>query len=84
MNSEAPWEVYREAVARIVGEQDIASCVGGYSHWIQGDNTPEGAVLLAQIDSEHEAGIMWGDVGCVYLFLATGREPQISLTLQCC
>jgi hypothetical protein len=83
-NSEAPWEAYQKAVERIVGDQNLASCVGGYPRWIQGEDTPDGANLLAQIDSEDQAGIMWGDVGCVYLFLSTGEEPRISLTLQCC
>ncbi len=83
-NSEAPWQAYQEAVRCIVGDQDIASCIGGYPRWIQGENTPDGADLLAQIDSESEAGIMWGDVGSVYLFRSPGREGQVSLVLQCC
>jgi uncharacterized protein YwqG len=83
-NSEAPWEAYRLAVAKVIGESAIHSTVGGYPRWIQGDETPDGGTLLAQIDSEHEAGIMWGDVGCVYLFLSQGPEATVSLALQCC
>jgi uncharacterized protein YwqG len=84
VNNEAPWEEYRAAVERIPGEQEIQSRVGGYPHWIQGEATPDKAEFLAQIDSKHDAGIMWGDVGCVYLFLSKGSEPRVSLNLQCC
>jgi hypothetical protein len=84
MNSEAPWEVYREAVQRIAGEQEIESRIGGYPHWIQGNGTPDGATFLAQIDSEDQAGIMWGDVGCVYLFVSDHADTTVRLVLQCC
>jgi uncharacterized protein YwqG len=84
VNSEARWQAYQEAVERTVGDQELASCVGGYPRWIQGEDTPDGANFLAQIDSESGAGIMWGDVGCVYLFRSTAPESQVSLVLQCC
>jgi hypothetical protein len=83
-NGEAPWQAYQEAVNRLVGDQEITSCIGGYPRWIQGEETPNGADLLAQIDSENEAGIMWGDVGSVYLFRSPGPDGQASLVLQCC
>jgi len=83
-NSESPWEAYQEAVEQLVGVQEIQSVVGGYPKWVQGESTPEGTSLLAQIDTESEANIMWGDVGCVYLFLANEGEPRVSMELQCC
>lgn len=83
-NSDAPWEAYQSAVEKIVGDQKIETCVGGYPRWIQGEETPDKADLLAQIDSVDDAGIMWGDVGCVYLFVSKGPTPQMSLKLQCC
>lgn len=83
-NDDAPWEAYRQAVERLVGEQEINSKTGGYPKWIQGEDTPEDSILLAQIDSEDEAGIMWGDVGSVYLFLSQNPEAKIKFVLQCC
>lgn len=54
--------------------------------WVQGEDTPvKEAVpmkLLFQIDSEDNAGIMWGDVGLIYVFYDENSE-RIEFTLQC-
>ena len=39
--------------------------------------------LLAQIDSETEADVMWGDSGCLYLFYCVNHPREIKLNLQC-
>jgi uncharacterized protein YwqG len=86
LNADQPWTAYQQAVQDIIGEQpEITSCVGGYPRWIQGEETPKKMSFLAQIDSEEEkAGIMWGDVGSVYLFLLPNRPHTIRMVFQCC
>jgi uncharacterized protein YwqG len=54
---------------------------------VQGESTPiddEGnpMKLLFQIDSEDNAGLMWGDVGLIYVFYDKKTE-KIEFTLQC-
>ena len=39
--------------------------------------------MFAQIDSEEEAGLMWGDVGCIYLFCCRRHPGEVRLELQC-
>ncbi|WP_327733648.1 YwqG family protein [Streptomyces nojiriensis] len=46
-------------------------------------------VLLAQIDTDYEADMMWGDVGTLYWLirpadLAAGRFDEASFAWQCC
>ncbi|MEU9084006.1 YwqG family protein [Streptomyces sp. NPDC048357] len=48
-----------------------------------------GLVLLAQIDTDHEADMMWGDVGTLYWLirpsdLEAGRFEEARFTWQCC
>ncbi|MGC4041524.1 MAG: DUF1963 domain-containing protein [Flavobacterium sp.] len=38
--------------------------------------------LLFQIDSEDEAGLLWGDVGLVYVFYDS-LDKSITFELQC-
>jgi len=87
LNEEEPWDSYRQAVEKRIGEQDYQSQIGGYPNWVQGESTPDkkdGAPmeLLFQIDSEDNAGIMWGDVGLVYAFYDPASK-QVEFTLQC-
>jgi hypothetical protein len=82
VNPESPWEAYQAACERLAGPQEITTAVGGYPHWLQGDDLPAGARLLAAIDSEEAAGITWGDVGCVFLFLSADEPPVPTLLLQ--
>ena len=84
-----PWDAYEAAVKSLGGETEFCTLVGGYAHWIQAEGTPvcdhcqSRMELLAQIDSEPEADIMWGDSGCLYLFYCINHPRDVRLTLQC-
>ncbi len=87
LNEDEPWDSYDKVVTKLIGEQDYQSQLGGYPKWLQGDATPRNTEgnpmqLLFQIDSEDNAGLMWGDVGLVYVFYDKKRE-SIELALQC-
>jgi uncharacterized protein YwqG len=81
-NPESPWEAYQAACERVAGTQDIKTAVGGYPHWLQGDELPAGHRLLAVIDTEGDAHITWGDTGCVFIFLSPDEPPIPTLVLQ--
>ena len=87
LNEEEPWEAYAEVVTHLIGEPDYRSQLGGYPRWVQGGETPKGVggqpmKLLFQIDSEHEAGLMWGDVGLIYVFYDE-QDGKVEFILQC-
>ena len=87
LNEDEPWNAYDQIVYKLIGEQDYQSQLGGYPRWVQGESTPkynEGnpMKLLFQIDSEDNAGLMWGDVGLIYVFYDEKSE-RIEFTLQC-
>lgn len=87
LNEDEPWDSYDQIVTKLIGEQDYQSQLGGYPKWVQGESTPrdnEGKPmkLLFQIDSEDNAGIMWGDVGLIYVFYDEKSE-RIEFNLQC-
>lgn len=88
-NPDEPWEAYESAVEALGGFTDYATMVGGYPRWVQGESTPEceacrsGMRMLAQIDTEDEADVMWGDVGCVYIFYCPAHPKETGLELQC-
>lgn len=87
LNEDEPWGSYDQIVTKLIGEQDYQSQLGGYPKWVQGESTPkdnEGKPmrLLFQIDSEDNAGLMWGDVGLIYVFYDEKTE-DIEFTLQC-
>jgi uncharacterized protein YwqG len=87
LNEDEPWDAYRGIVVDLAGEEDFQSQLGGYPKWIQGEATPndeEGnpMKLLFQIDSEDNAGLMWGDVGLIYVFYDE-KSGKIEFTLQC-
>lgn len=87
LNQDEPWDAYRQIATKLVGEQDYQSQLGGYPKWVQGESTPNGIdgnpmKLLFQIDSEDNAGLMWGDVGLIYVFYDE-RTERIEFTLQC-
>ena len=77
------------SVETLGGLTDYATIVGGYPHWVQGEATPgcdvckSGMRLLAQIDTEDEADIIWGDVGCVYIFYCPEHPRETRMELQC-
>lgn len=87
LNEDEPWESYDQIVTKLIGKQDYQSQFGGYPNWVQGESTPKDSEgnpmkLLFQIDSEDNAGLMWGDVGLIYVFYDEKSE-KIEFTLQC-
>ncbi len=79
------WSLYQEAVDELDAWPFEGSFLGGYPHWVQGDETPicpdtgERMRLLAQFDTQ-DAQVFegldmdWGEVGGLYLFAgASGR-----------
>lgn len=82
-------DAYEAAVKSLGGETDFCTLVGGYAHWIQGEDTPvcehcqNRMRLLSQIDSHSEANVMWGDAGCLYLFYCANHPRDVRLLLQC-
>jgi len=89
LDLDKPWAPYKAASMELTGNNGYATRIGGYPKWVQAESTPSCSVctqrmrLLAQIDSEDEAGIMWGDVGCVYLFVCEQHPSELKLELQC-
>jgi uncharacterized protein YwqG len=85
LNSASPWEAYDEASQSITGAwPDTVTQLGGFPEWIQGAEMPPGFRLLAQIDSEDKANLMWGDVGRVYLFVSESDPKDVRMCMQCC
>lgn len=87
LNEDEPWDSYEQIVSKLIGEQDYQSQLGGYPNWVQGESTPKDKEgnpmkLLFQIDSEDNAGLMWGDVGLIYVFYDEKNE-NIEFSLQC-
>lgn len=87
LNFDNDWDAYEKVVEKLIGEQDFQSQLGGYPRWVQGESTPtlsngENMKLLFQIDSEENAGLMWGDVGLVYVFYDE-QTKRTEFTLQC-
>jgi uncharacterized protein YwqG len=88
-NDESPWEEYDETVKALGGLTDFATTVGGYACWVQSEEIFDCGIcgrrleLLAQIDSESEAGLGWGDAGLVYLFFCREHLEETKLVLQC-
>jgi uncharacterized protein YwqG len=88
-NPDEPWEAYNSTVEALGGFTDYATVVGGYPRWVQCEATPvcdvceRGMRFLAQIDTEDEASIMWGDVGCVYIFYCPEHPKETKMELQC-
>lgn len=87
LNEDEPWDSYDQIVEMLIGEQGYQSQLGGFPKWVQGESTPKNENgfpmdLLFQIDSEDNAGIMWGDVGLIYVFYDQISD-RIEFTLQC-
>jgi len=89
LNEGEPWGAYDSVVTKLAGEHEEGSQIGGYPMWIQGDETPntsDGKVmkLFFQIDSEEKAGLMWGDVGLIYIFFDPDNARELGFVFQCC
>ena len=87
LETQEPFETYDEIVKELTGQEDYQSQIGGYPRWVQGESTPENENqenlnLLLQIDTEDEAGLMWGDVGLIYFFY-NEKNKKIEFELQC-
>ena len=83
LDEEKPWENYQKMVEKLIGEPELRSQLGGYPKWVQGNDRPENYDLLFQIDSEENAGLMWGDVGLIYVFY-NDKNNKTEFVLQCC
>ena len=89
LDRDSPWEAYEDALVRIECLVDYATLIGGYPRWVQGEAKSHcsscGAdrELVVQIDSEELAGLMWGDMGLVYLFSCKSHPDDFHLELQC-
>jgi len=84
LDENKPWRNYKEIAEKLVGEQEYRSQLGGYPQWVQGNESPKSKNydLLFQIDSESDAGLMWGDCGLIYVFY--NRENKTTeYLLQC-
>ncbi|MFC3151472.1 DUF1963 domain-containing protein [Litoribrevibacter euphylliae] len=89
VNDDSPWEEYEDAVERTGCLDDYATLLGGYPRFVQGEaefvcpKCSAEMVFYAQVDSEDEANIMWGDVGLVYFFRCPEHKDEFQLELQC-
>lgn len=89
LNPEEPWAPYRRLVEQTVGDAfPQGTRTGGWPGRIQGGTLPMAESgrpmhLLAQIDSEDKAGIMWGDCGFLYLFIDPDDHRCIELLVEC-
>lgn len=89
LDDDSPWEEYERSVEEAGCLNDYATLLGGYPRFVQGAagfkcpqcNTE--MVFYAQIDSEDEASVMWGDVGVVYFFRCPQHKAEFQLELQC-
>jgi uncharacterized protein YwqG len=82
-----PYEIYNGIVHELTGYGSGGHQLGGYPYWIQSDETPadeNGNVsqLLLQIDSDDNAGLMWGDAGILYLYYNT-QTGKVDYIMQC-
>lgn len=88
INEEEPWEPYDQLAQALTGQEEEAeSQLGGHPKWIQAESIPKDSKgkdlkFLFQIDSEENAGIMWGDTGMVYAFYDP-QTKKIEFELQC-
>ncbi|PHS02986.1 MAG: hypothetical protein COA78_19665 [Blastopirellula sp.] len=89
INEESPWEAFNEAIERSGTLETFASLLGGYPRHVQSEISCQCTKcnsemeFFAQIDSEEEAGIMWGDVGLVYFFRCSEHKDEVRMELQC-
>ena len=83
LDENEPWRNYQEIVEELIGEQELWSQLGGYPRWLQGNENPDDCIFLFQLDSEDNAGLMWGDCGLVYVFY-DNENKKLEFVLQCC
>ncbi len=89
IDADDPVSVYEEAGQEIGCEMEPFTSIGGYPIWIQGEGSQvcpvcgKPAELVAQIDSESGAGLMWGDAGCLYVFRCPEHAEGFAIEMQC-
>lgn len=86
-----PEELYARLVEEELGaELEVRTQLGGYPKFIQSADVPECPTcdaamgLLAQVDSEEAARLMWEDTGSVMLFACDKHPSRTALRLQSC
>lgn len=87
LDENEPWSSYQKVIEKLIGEQNYQSQLGGYPKWVQGESIPKNSngekmKFLCQIDSEDNAGIMWGDAGLIYIFYDE-ETKRTAFKLQC-
>ena len=89
LDDDSPWEAYDAAVDRSGCLNDYATLFGGYPRYVQSETggfcniCGKELIFFAQIDSEDDAGIMWGDVGLIYLYRCPDHKDEFHMELQC-
>lgn len=88
LDEETPWGPYLEVAAQLTHGHGMTSQIAGYPTWIQGESTPKSSGgdpmrLLFQLDSEENAGLMWGDCGFIYVFYDPNDWTHPEFVLQC-
>ena len=86
-----PYTPYDEVCLELTKREEdhMGTQIGGYPRWIQNEERPvcltckKELVLLAQLDSEEAAGLMWGDAGCLYFFVCPEHPANVHMTMQC-
>jgi len=75
---------YYKVAEKLKAAHSMQSQIGGYPDWLQGGRYPEDKdfILLFQLDSEDEAGFMWGDCGLIYVFY-NPKTKEIIFELEC-
>jgi uncharacterized protein YwqG len=89
LNPTLPFLPYRNLFeSTMCLDSPFQSRIGGWPTWVHGSPLPAGKErgpmrLLAQIDSEYAANLMWGDSGCVYLLVDPANPTDIRMSLEC-
>lgn len=89
LDKDSPWETYGQATLRAGCLNDYATLLGGYPRYVQGQAGSKCSQcnselkFFAQIDSEDEADLMWGDIGLIYIFRCPDHNDEFHLELQC-
>ena len=89
LDEDSPWNAYEQATLRARCLNDYATLLGGYPRFVQSQVEPKCSKcnsdleFYAQIDSEDDADVMWGDVGLVYFFQCPKHRDEFHLELQC-
>ncbi len=90
IDSDDPMSAYEDIGQEIGCEMEPCTTLGGYPIWIQGESSKvcpkckkENMELVAQIDSEEAANLMFGDAGCLYVFRCPEHEDGFAIEMQC-